>query len=604
MALPRLEEGLRFWLPIILSGVFAFYVFYSLASSHIDPHVADNYCKFSNPLVPRRGTIYCAGGKPVAESVPLWRYFLDPASISSRAVSAEDSVKVISESFGLDYRSVLTMSRRTSGSGWRYQFLAESDDPDVYKTMCNRKKVSGVAIEDHYRRRYLCGKMLAHVIGSVNYEGRGSCGIEQRFNSRLCGRAGRIEGYKDARGAEIRDRRTTSLPATPGDSVFLSVDINLQYATEKALHWGVAEYGADSGWCVVLNARTGAVLALASLPNFDPVEFGKSLDAEKINRVVAYNYEPGSVMKVFTAAAAIEYGTAGPDSLVNTDRYDERYYRLPGDGSHAWPARMSLREAIVHSSNIVMGKIGYDLGPARLHTMFARFGFGNKTGIELPGEQYGIMRNWKKWDKASRSRIPIGQGISVTAIQIAAGFQALANDGTRMNPYIVEKVVDAEGRLMYEKPVRPVQVVRPDTARKVREMMLGVSKQGGTARRARVKGYSVSGKTGTAQKARGGIYLPGLYCATYCGIIPSGVPQTDVDGKIHQSDPEVVILVSLDFEHRAALHQGGNTSAVVFRKLATYIMRQLNVTPDRPDELDANEEDDEDAALFSLSVSR
>lgn len=595
-------DGFRFWAPMLFIVPVCLWVLYNLIISHINPQVGGNNFNFSKPLVPRRGTIYCAGGRPVAESVPLWRYFLDPASISTPKLSMEISITNISTALGIPVRQIERMARRKSGKGWRHQFLAESDDPNVFSVIVNRKKVAGVAIEDIYRRRYLCGRTLSHVIGSVNYEGVGSCGIEQRFNSQLRGTPGRIEGFKDAMGREIRDRRTTSLNAIPGDSVMLTVDANLQYATEAALKWGIAEFGADSGWCIIMNVKTGAILSIASLPDFHPENYGKEEDKVKINRAMAYNYEPGSVMKVFTAAAAIEHGRATPNTLVNTDRYDERYYKLPGDGGHVWPKMMTMKDAIVHSSNIVMGKLGYDLGPQKILEAFRKFGFGERTGIELPGEQYGILRrDWQKWDKASWSRIPIGQGVSVTAIQLASAFQTLANDGVRMRPHIVESVVDAAGRKMYQGGgIVSDSVIKASTARKVREMMLGVSKYGGTARRARIKGYSIAGKTGTAQKARGGIYLPGLYCATYAGIIPSGLPQVDIDGAVHESDPEVVILVSLDFEHRAQYHQGGNSSAVVFRKLAKYAMRYLNVTPDRPDEIDVDGEEDEDYDIFEF----
>ena len=593
-------EGIRFWLPVAAMAVFGVYVGQQLVRSHIKPRVDGNCYGFSSELTARRGTVCCKGGATVAESVPLWRYSLDPDSMESKSLTRDDVIEVLTSTFHRPRQKVAAMAERRSGRGWRHQFLAESDDPDVFAVMSNRKKVVGVAIDDLQRRRYPGGRSLAHVIGSVNAEGVGSCGIEQRFNSRLMGVPGKIEGIKDAHGHEIRDRRVTSVAATPGDTVTLTIDVNLQYAAEKALKWGLEEYGAESGWCIIMDVDTASVLALVSMPDFDPVEFGKSEETAKINRAVAYNFEPGSVMKTVTAAAAIDSGRAGPDTMYSTDRYDSRYYKLPGD-AHSWPAKMSLREAIVHSSNIVMGKVGCDLGPERLYGAMRKFGFGAKTGIELPGEECGILWNWKKWDKASWSRVPIGQGVSVTAIQLVGAYQAIANDGVRMHPHIVEKVEDFEGRTTYAPPDAPAAVsVKPETARKVRQMMLGVSEMGGTARRARVKGYSVAGKTGTAQKAKNGIYLPGLYCASYCGIVPSGVMQYDMDGKKHFSDPEVVILVTLDFDHKAVYHQGGNSSAVVFRKLAEYAMRYLGVTPDRPDELSPGSNSEDDVELLKL----
>lgn len=579
------DDNARWYLPLICVLSFASVVSHRIVKSHILPTVGDNRYTMKNDLVPRRGSIFCQD-RSAAESIPLWRYHLDPASMSSRRRTSLDNVKIISEILGLDREEVYRKSLRKSGPGWRHQFLAESDDSNVYRKLSDRREVDGISIDRLQKRRYINGRFLSHVIGSVNAEGVGSCGIEQRFNRNLKGVPGRIEGKKDARGREIHDKRETYVPAVPGDAVHLTIDANIQNAVEKAMRRGVSEFNASSGWCIILDVKTASVLAMASLPDFDPSAFGKASDFEKINRAVAYNYEPGSVMKAVTAAIAIETGACTPKTMISTDRYDERYYRLPGDGYKKWPAKMSLTDAIKKSSNIVMGKVGYDLGPKVMHEYLKKFGFGAKTGIELPGEQYGILRNWQRLDKAGWSRVPIGQGVSVTAIQMAGAFQIIANDGVRLRPHIIDCIKSPDGRVLQKTFAVPMgRVVGADTSAKVREMMLGVSAVGGTARRARIKGYSVAGKTGTAQKVVNGRYAPGLYCATYCGIIPSGVPNKGEDGTLYQTDPEVVILVSLDFDTRQALHQGGNTSAVVFRHIATWLMRHLHVEPDRPDEL-------------------
>jgi cell division protein FtsI (penicillin-binding protein 3) len=243
--------------------------------------------------------------------------------------------------------------------------------------------------------------------------------------------------------------------------------------------------------------------------------------------------------------------------------------------------RLSVKDAIVHSSNIVIGKLGYDLGPERLWNYMRRFGFGAKTGIELPGEQYGILHNWRKWDKATWSRAPIGQGISVTAIQMASAYQAIANDGVRMKPYIVQRVVDADGDELYRHEPRSLGAcVSAATAQTMRRMMIDVATPGGTARRAAIRGYTVAGKTGTAQKAIGGKYAPGLYRATFCGMIPA-------------MDPQLLVLVTLDFDKCTRYHQGGNSAGPVFRRIATAALRYLMVPPDKPEELAEFDDDDE-----------
>ena len=588
-------EGWRFWLPVLLLAGMAAGVTYKLVLTHVDPDVEGNNYLFTRKLPGRRGSIFDAFGRnyPLAQSVPVWDYRLDPVALTNRVVRRrgepprprEAIVKTIADALKLDYRTVLAMSRNDRN---RYQPLALSSDPDAHAVLTNRSLVAGVAIVDRQVRQYTHGRQLCHVLGSVNAESVGSAGVELKYNRALTGVPGEIRGKKDALGHELYDKRITAVDPIPGADIHLTVDHNIQFEVESALSWGVKEYGAGSGWCVVMDAKTGAVLAMASLPDFDPLRYGSARDECKVNRVTNFTYEPGSVMKVITAAAAIDTGFARPDTRYRTNRDDPDYYRLPGDGTHVWEPTMTLTEAVEHSSNIVIGKLGCDLGPERLFTYLRRFGFGERTGIELPGEESGILRDWRKWDKASWSRTAIGQGAcSVTALQMASAYQSIANDGLRMRPYIVERVTDASGAdLSRHAAGEPCgRTVSESTARTLRRMMLGVASPNGTARRAAIRGYSIAGKTGTAQKVRNGRYLDGLYRATFCGIVPSGT--------VPGHDPRLVVLVTLDFDARTKFHQGGNSAAPVFRRIATGAIRYLMISPDRPAELEELGDDDE-----------
>ena len=581
-------ENWRFWVPVVLLLAFAGYSTQKLIRAHVDPDVDDIDYTFERDLPGCRGTIYDSFGRsyPLAKSVPIWEYRMDPVALTNRVVRRKGEeprtrgqiADTIAEALGLDRIKVRKMALNTAK---RYQFVAISSDPVAHEKLCDSTRVAGLRIEDTEVRQYLHGRLLSHVLGSVNAENVGSAGIELRYNRDLTGVPGKIRGMKDARGHEIYDRRIETISPLPGADIYLTVDHNIQYEVESALKWGMEEFGAASGWCVVMDPATGAILALASRPDFDPLAFGRASDAAKVNRVTNFTYEPGSVMKVITVAGAIDMGLVRADTKYPTNRNDERYYKLPGDGSHVWEPMMTVGDAVVHSSNIVVGKIGSDMGPKNLWTYMTRFGFGTKTGIELPGEEVGIIRDWKKWDKATWSRAPIGQGVSVTAIQMCSAYQAIANNGFRMKPYIVDKIVDYRGEEVYRHTPTPAgRPIKESTAREMRKIMLGVASPAGTARRAAIRGYSVAGKTGPAQKVINGHYSDSLFRATFCGMVPA-------------SDPKLVILVTLDFDEKRKFHQGGNSSGPVFRRIAIGALRYLMIPPDRPEELADFDDDDE-----------
>ena len=582
----RRGENARFWLPVAALLLLAGYSTQKVVRAHVDPSVDSIDYTFKRQLPGRRGSIFDSTGTPLVKSVPVWDYHLDPVALTNRVVRRRGEpprpraaiVKTISKALGLDFKKLLSMSDDVKR---RYQPLAVSSDPEAHRILADSTLVAGVSIEDRQIRQYLHRRRLSHVLGSVNAEHVGSAGIELKYNGYLTGIPGEIRGMKDARGRELYDKRIVSVDPVPGADIYLTIDHTLQYEAETALAAGMATFEPGAAWCVVMDAKSAAILAMASLPDFDPLRFGAAPDAAKLNRVTNFTYEPGSVMKVITASAAFDSGFAGPDRMYSTARNDERYYRLPGDGSHVWEPTMSVADAIVHSSNIVIGKLGYDLGPARLWSYMRAFGFGSKTGIELPGEEVGILPHWKRWDKATWSRAPIGQGVAVTAIQLASAYQAIANDGVRMKPHVVKRIVDASGADLYvhsdEVVGRPISAT---AARTIRNVMLGVATRNGTARRAAIPGYSVAGKTGTAQKVIGRRYASGLYRATFCGMVPA-------------SDPRLVVLVTLDFDANRKFHQGGNSAAPVFRRIATAALRYLMIPPDKPDEIPEDDDDDE-----------
>ena len=585
------SERKRFWIVTVLLLGVAVAIGYRLVAVHlklVDISVRDPRYWFTREVPGLRGGIYSdvGGRQPFACSVPVWEYRVDPQSVNLKRHSRASVVHTVAEALKLDEQKVKDIFWRVDS---RYIYLDTSYDDEANRILTDPKRVSGLVIDDRQVRRYPQGRLLAHVLGFVSKDPDnpvGAGGIEMRYESYLKGKTGRIKGMRDARGHEIRERRIVDVDSTPGSDVYLTIDHNIQMAVEQALYDGFTNCQAKAGWAIVLDARKGAVLAMATYPTFEPMNYNKAGELVKKNRCISENLEPGSVMKTITACAVLNDQMVSPDTMISTARIDPDFYKLPGDGSHKWEPFMSVREGLVHSSNIVYGKLGYRLGPKRLWHYFKAFGFGKKTGIDLPGEETGILPDPKKWDKASWSRAPIGQFVAVTPIQMAVAYGAVANGGRLMKPYIVDRIVGTDGEIVFRN--EPEEVGRPitaDTARRVREMMLGVAMKGGTARRAAVKGYSVAGKTGTAQMKEGKGYSSVNYNASFIGIVPA-------------HDPAFVVLVtyqqpehcsSFKYHEQTGLplynHQGGVCAAPVFSRIAATITRYLGVEPDKPEEL-------------------
>ena len=599
-----LNEILRFHFTVGFLAVVALVLGGRLVFLHADlvsgKAQTPNY-SFTRDMQGLRGAIYPSnrGSAPFARSVPVWVYHVDPQSVNLKRHSRAEVARTVATALQLPYEKVWDAYCRTDS---RYVYLAMSSDSEANKLLSDSKKVSGLSAGERQVRRYPQGRRLSHVLGFVSKDPTnsvGAAGIEMRYERYLHGIPGKVMGEVNARRQELYNRRLVSTEPRPGCDVYLTIDQNLQYEVEAALAKGVAKARAQAGWAIVLQVKTGAVLAMASLPDYEPEAYNRSTSDAKKNLALCEIYEPGSVMKTITACAALDCGLVSPTTTYSSSRNDSRYYRLPSD-SHAMDPIMTVGEALVHSCNVVYGKMGVDLGPKRLHSYMDAFGFGRRTGVDLPGEETGILPRPEHWDKVKWSRAPIGQGVAVTGMQLASAYAAIANDGELLRPYVVEKVVSADEGVLY-RHVRDVRghPIKPTTARQVREMMLGVAKKGGTARRAAVLGYSVAGKTGTAQMKEGRGYSSVNFNASFVGIVPA-------------SRPELVILVTLQkpFNCRSWKlsqetgiplynHQGGVCAAPIFRRIAWNALKYLEVQPDLPDDMP----EDMDIAEYERKVT-
>ena len=545
-------------------------------------HPDYSYTREESGVYALRGSIRASDGTPLAQSVTVWDYYVDPLALDPKfhRVSRMDVITNVAATLSLPQSQVMDAYCQTRN---RFRYLCTSDDGAAHDALAgyknNRPKAPGLIIREKLVREYPQGRMLAHTVGFVSkdpHNPAGATGLESRYEKSLKGTPGQIVGERDAVGRELREKRIRSISAKRGADIYLTIHPGIQREMEAALRDACLSNNTDKAWAVAIGVKTGAILALASLPDFDPSMYNKADKETYINRPISFNYEPGSVMKPLAACIALSEGIATPEKIYDAGKgiwfYCNRPLRDHPTGL------LTVREAIAKSSNIVFAKIGLEIGPQRLWDGFRSFGFGSRTGIELPLEEGGVFNKDALLyrDKLKVTRVPIGQGICVTQLQLATAYAMVANNGMLMKPYIVGKVVEEDGTVSYEGKSEAVrQAISPRVARQVVAMMVDVTKKGGTGRRAAVKGYSVAGKTGTAQMPEGRGYSSSKYYATFVGMLPA-------------SDPEVVIAVTL--ANPQPKHTGGEVSAPVFRRIANETMRCLEIEPDLPD--DFMEDDD------------
>lgn len=436
--------------------------------------------------------------------------------------------------------------------------------PEEIAEQIRRMQMKGVHFEDITVRHYPQGALACHVIGFAVHEGTGGAGIEQQMDAYLRGQPGWRVGEKDGRQREIYSRRILDIAPQPGASLYLTLDQNLQYLVEKALDRAMQENEAKGAWAIVQRVRTGEILAMASRPAYDLNQFNLAEDDVKLNRTIGYVFEPGSTFKVAVIAAALNEGTVTPEDVFDCENglwifqgRPLRDYRPHG--------RLSVADILKKSSNIGAAKVALTLGEKRLEPYLRAFGFGRPTGIELPGEEAGILRDRAQWTPLSISRIAMGHEVCVTALQMLNMMCAIGNRGFLMRPALVRRVVDDQGRtIMQMTPEVLGRPIREETALLMQRLLCRVTEEGGTGTRARVEGYTVAGKTGTAQKAIAGGYSDTANVASFMGFLPA-------------EQPELGVIVVLD----EPKHQrtGGAVAAPVFQKIASQAVRYLDIPP-------------------------
>ena len=508
-------------------------------------------------LPPQRGTIYDRNGEELALSTAVDSIFVDPQLVTD----VEGTARSLATALSLPYGVVKSRLQSKKRFLWLKRQVSPRESEGV-----RALDLAGVGFTREHRRFYPNSEIGAQVIGFTGLDPKGLEGLELRYDGLMLGESSFLMMEKDARGKGLSINNPVVQGGKPGNSLYLTLDKNLQYIAEKELAAGISATRARAGSAVVVDPLTGEVLAMANQPDYNPNAFHKSSPTQWRNRAVCDVFEPGSTMKPFLVAAALNEKVVRADQKIDCEN---GRYRVGGrvvHDHHKYKV-LTVAEIVKVSSNIGSAKIGKVLGRERFHNYLTGFGFGSPTGIDFPGEGSGLLRRPDQWFESDLANISFGQGVSVTGLQLALATGAIANGGTLMRADLVKRVVDPYGETLENREPQAVRrVVSPQVARQVREMMVTVTGADGTGEHAVVPGFTVAGKTGTAQKVDpvAGGYSADKRVSSFVGFVPA-------------EDPRLVILVVLD-EPQGQTY-GGVVAGPVFSRIAEQSLRYLHVEP-------------------------
>ena len=509
------------------------------------------------PLAAKRGVIYDRAGRELAMSVVVDSAFAVPTEVKDLPTA----VSLISRITGDDANLVLADCRAHKTFCW---VARKANDETIERI--KSLNLQGIHFQKEPKRFYPARDLAAQVLGSVGMEDSGQSGIEHEFDQQLRGRAGKMSISVDARKQWFSDVETQP---EPGENFVLTIDKNIQYIAEKELDQAIHDTQAIAGTVIVENPHTGEVLALANRPTFNPNLRKQITPAALTNRAVSYVYEPGSTFKLVTISAALEEKITNPDEVFDCQMGSIVYngMRIRDSKPHGL---LPVWGVLAESSDVGAIKIALRLGEDRFYRYIRAYGFGQPTGIELPGETRGLTKPPSRWSRVSIAAISMGQEIGISPLQLTGLVSTFANDGVWVAPRIVAGTVQPQATVQTVafRPAEGRRVISPYTAAEMRSMMQKVVLEG-TGRKAILEGYSSGGKTGTAQKVdpATGAYSKTKYIGSFAGFAPL-------------NNPQIVVAVILD--SAVGLHQGGQVSAPVFRRITQQVLEYLHVPHDLP----------------------
>ncbi len=513
-------------------------------------------------LISARGTILDRDGKELAFTVISNSVFVD-LKLLKEDQDRQRAARVLSPL--LDYKEA-DLLKKLSGNA-SFVWLKRKLDPETSKTVksaIDENKLGGIAVKQETQRFYPNDSLASHLVGYVSADDRGLAGLEQTQDSNLRGISGEIDLMKDAQGRPF-ERRV--IPPMNGARLVTTIDLSLQHKVEVLIDEALRLTRAKGISAIVLDPSNGEVLALANAPAFNPNERPKTAnDAVRHNRAISFPYEPGSIFKIVTYAAAFELGLAKPEDKVNCGNGEIRIGKRVIHDTHSYGV-LSVADAFAKSSNVGAIRLAQKVGKAQLFEFIGRMGFGKKTGIELPGESRGIVNPLSSWRPDSIGSIAIGQEISVTLLQAAAAMAAIANRGVWVQPHIIKQLVTEDSKVLYEAKPETRRALNEETAVKMKEILERVVTHGTGRHAIKLSGYTAAGKTGTPQKVdeRTRSYSNSKYMPSFAGFVPA-------------TDPRFVIIVMID--EPVGLYHGGSVAAPIFNLIAEAALGDYVVTPD------------------------
>ena len=527
--------------------------------------LADKQHTKSLTLCPERGLIFDRNGEKLAMTVLADSVYIDPSMVKKRK---EVSGK-LSSTLCLEERDI----RKKLLKPGNFRWIARQVSP-LQAAQVRALDLDGVYTIQEPKRFYPHREMACHLLGFVGCDSAGLEGLELKYDSSLKYAPQKVVWGRDAKGNRIYlDERSTTLNDGRGHNLVLTVDSKIQYIVEMNLKGAVENTGAKGGNAIVMNPKTGEILAMTSFPRFNPNAYSQYPVASRRNRAITDCFDPGSVFKPFVAAAALEEGVVSESDVINCE--NGSYVvgdRVIHEAQMKHHEELFFPEILKYSSNIGTVKVAEMLGKEKLYKYITKFGFGSKTGVNLPGEIGGILRDPSKWRRVDFATMAFGQGISVTAIQLITAMSAIANKGVLMKPYIVKGLVNRQGEIIEQyEPEVVRRVISEDTAERITAILTDVvGGEGGTGERARIANVSVAGKTGTSQKFDFslGRYSSKKVVASFVGFFPS-------------EDPQVIVLVMLD--EPKIKRWGGVAAAPVFKNISERIVSCYNRHLNLPD---------------------